>query len=214
MPWRNDADPSEPAENTYRRGDLEWMQHLPNAATNHEFRCRFCKFATKDPRLFLRHLDIQACLRPFQCQHCPKAFYNKYGRTRHEKTHANKTSGRRPSTLEPEGPARGDDKPYTCQLCSKALGSKTGWRSHLRMHTGYGLHECPTCSKAFVDRTALGIHMRRHTGDKPFGCAHCSKRFASKGEVRIHTKAHERHAVQVPTLPGGKRFEQRPKAPQ
>ncbi|CAN8001737.1 unnamed protein product, partial [Ixodes hexagonus] len=173
------SEPTKPAKHTSEQAYPGWMQLVSYAAVKKQFQCCFCPFGTKDSRLLLRHLDVQACLGLYQCQHCTETFHTKYARTRHAK---------KAHVLASQSQA--NEKPFSCHLCSKAFHSKDGWSSHVRLHTGVGLHKCTVCQIACTSPGNLVIHMRKHTGEKPFKCDHCPRCFAAKKQLVNHTRMH------------------------
>ncbi|XP_043845571.1 zinc finger protein 829-like [Dromiciops gliroides] len=182
------------------RGQVLWMPERDgprNTYPDWELSLQTKKSATKmsisaeesSQERFTRHDDFVAKLgetwevgdsfdtpnseeKPYECDHCGKAFHQRTGLTNHQKIHTG-------------------DKPFECNVCGKAFRRSTHLTRHQRIHTGEKPYECNKCGKAFHRRTGLNEHQKIHTGEKPYECKACGMAFRwSTGLLRhqaIHT---------------------------
>lgn len=81
--------------------------------------------------------------RPWQCEHCAKAFLHKETYRAHVRRHTG-------------------EKPFSCELCNKAFTENWALKKHQRIHTGERPYKCEHCGKAFADSSNLAKHCKAH----------------------------------------------------
>ena len=141
--------------------------------------------------------------RPFQCQHCNKAFIQKVHLQRHEKLHAPRE---RPFSCDTCGRSFFDkaklklhakvhavvNLTYPCSFgdCTQEFSSVMHVKAHEQTHMGQKTHACQFCQKLFTSKSNCKTHERIHTGERPFPCRFCPMAFAYKSHLVAHERIH------------------------
>ncbi|KAL6084391.1 hypothetical protein STEG23_029615 [Scotinomys teguina] len=109
--------------------------------------------------------------KPYECNHCGKAFARHSHLQCHKRTHTG-------------------EKPSECNQCGKAFADHSTFQHHKRTHTREKHYECNQCGKAFARHNHLQCHKRTHTGEKPYECNQCGKAFTWLISLKIHKRTH------------------------
>lgn len=113
-----------------------------------------------------------------KCEHCPKAFCNRYILECHVRDiHM------------------GQKKSYLCSTCGKSFTTKHSLAEHTNAHTGVKPHVCEHCGKSFSYESALRDHRYTHTDAKHFWCNHCQKGFSQRSGLKMHMRIHRQHKM-------------------
>ncbi|GAB1303422.1 Zinc finger protein 997 [Apodemus speciosus] len=83
-----------------------------------------------------RHVRRHSEEKPYECNHCGKAFASSSLLQRHKRTHTG-------------------EKPYECNQCGKAFAQYSTLQYHKKTHTGEKPYECDQCGKAFASHSNL-----------------------------------------------------------
>ncbi|XP_072472232.1 zinc finger protein 426-like isoform X2 [Notamacropus eugenii] len=119
----------------------------------------------------IRHQEITATVKPFECKECGKSFRGKRYLENHLRTHTG-------------------EKPFECSECGKAFSASQYLSRHQIIHIDLKPFQCNECGKAFRMNDHLKMHQRIHTGEKPFECNKCEKAFSHRGSLSRHQRVH------------------------
>ena len=106
--------------NMHMKNDCEKKESLKNnerKCTEKDYCCRYCgeKFATSSGGDLEKHLRTHSGERPYQCEHCGKAFKTNSDLKKHLRTHSG-------------------ERPYQCEHCGKGFTQNSSLKKHLRTH--------------------------------------------------------------------------------
>jgi len=79
--------------------------------------------------------------RQFACSECSKTFPQKWGLTRHMRTHTGQ-------------------RPHTCETCNKSFTQLCALRRHEQTHDETLRWDCPNCDKSFKLKEYMLVHLR------------------------------------------------------
>ena len=94
--------------------------------------------------------------KPYQCNHCDKAFIKNSDLMRYVMT-----------------PTK--QKSYQCNHCKNAYSNNFDLKKHMRTHTGEKPLQCCNCDKTFSNSSDLLRHVSTHTGEKQDQCSNNDK---------------------------------------
>ena len=137
--------------------------------------------------------------KPFQCNHCDKAFSNKSQFKTLARNHINAATvirlfhkivlfifiGRLKL-------AHTRTIPYRYSYCGKTFTQGTPLHIHLKSQTGVRLYQYNHFNKLFSQISYLWTHMRTHTAEKPYQYSYCSKAFSKRPHIQSHMKIQTR----------------------
>merc|ERR1712129_26511 len=126
----------------------------------------------KSRPMFVLHLRRDHLkLRPHQCLHCDKKFFEKQSLEQHQRVHDGK-------------------KPFMCKHCGARFSGSSSMNTHIRtIHLKIKRFPCPHCEKKFGSLSALRSHAAAiHADDamSRFECHVCKKRFYQKNVYFKH----------------------------
>ena len=139
-----------------------------------------------------QHMLIHTGEALFRCDHCQKAFVEKYLLKYHIVTHL----GRTPT--------------HKCVVCRKSFTSSRILQQHFLVHTGDKLYKgnWPDGNKAFTMKSQLRYHLMQHNGDNSHRCEICGKSFVPKKKFKDAFFSSFRHA-EIPISVCQKKFRQK-----
>eukprot|EP00730_Choanoeca_flexa_P014208 TRINITY_DN6127_c0_g1_i1.p1 TRINITY_DN6127_c0_g1~~TRINITY_DN6127_c0_g1_i1.p1 ORF type:complete len:405 (+),score=66.24 TRINITY_DN6127_c0_g1_i1:223-1437(+) len=120
----------------------------------------------------LKKVCIDANLKPFKCELCPKAYKRKSELKIHTRSHTG-------------------EKPFKCSQCDKAFPKRSHLTRHERTHAGIKPYKCGICQKRHARASDLKVHLRTHSGERPYACAICNKTFRTSSHCRMHERTHD-----------------------
>ena len=134
-------------------------------------RCEICGNFYSSSTALNTHMELHTMKeKPFKCEKCTSAFYNKHQLKSHVKmVH---------------------EEPSKCKICHAPLrGAPAVIRKHmLNVHGEKYMYECNVCDKRFEALYELNAHKKSHT--QSFQCNVCGKVFAHKRNYIQHMKRH------------------------
>ena len=133
--------------------------------------CEICGNFYSSSTALNTHMELHTMKeKPFKCDKCTSAFYNKHQLKSHIKmVH---------------------EEPSKCKICHAPLrGAPAVIRKHmLNVHGAKYMYECNVCDKEFEALYELNAHKKSHT--QSFQCTICGKVFAHKRNYIQHMKRH------------------------
>ncbi|XP_013163749.1 PREDICTED: zinc finger protein 43-like isoform X8 [Papilio xuthus] len=159
-------------------------------------KCCLCNEVYHNMKLLFQHMNVH--YRNFICTICGAGFVNSFRLSRHETTHAKKSSypcrqcgqtfaaeSKKKSHVNTEHKGIAGDS--VCQICKarfKNYYQKT--RHMMQMHNAEGI-KCDVCDKRFNLKSNLKLHMRSvHLKERKFECSECNMRFFVKRHMIGH----------------------------
>ena len=119
------------------------------------FRCAHCPRLFRVAYLLKEHMNIHLGIRPYKCQYCSKAFFDKDTKRNHEKTH--------------------EERKFTCDVCHMKFVRKANLRVHYRVHTGERPFECKVCGVRFRQQGDMMKHFKRHSEQERLAVANLNQ---------------------------------------
>lgn len=123
-------------------------------------KCTMCEKTIEKNRMdghINKHLDK----RPYECEHCNKAFYCKLLKRLHiTSIHTGIT--------------------VTCQICQSTFPSERSLYTHSLRHKNANRYKCDACEKSFNNANSLNRHKAIHSGVREWKCELCHASFYRK----------------------------------
>ncbi len=144
--------------------------------------CTFCKKKFISPSKLAVHIRrTHTGEKPYNCNHCEKAFITNIECKMHERIHTG-------------------EKPYQCGFCSKSFGDPSNFAKHQRIHTEERAFKCTLCDKSFKQPHHLKNHQSVHSKEKPFQCPDCNKSYTQRHNLKKHIQSHHPHLQLAPLI--------------
>lgn len=133
--------------------------------------CAICNKTYSSATALRTHMELHTMTeKPFKCEKCGSAFYNKH----QLKSHVKKVH----------------EPPSTCKICHAPLrGAPAVIRKHMmNVHGEKYMYQCKECDKQFEDLYELNAHKKSHTAT--IQCNICGKIFSQKRNYTQHMNIH------------------------
>uniref|UniRef100_K7F1R4 C2H2-type domain-containing protein n=1 Tax=Pelodiscus sinensis TaxID=13735 RepID=K7F1R4_PELSI len=180
-------------ESKYEKFFIKIERDYKTAAVPVIFSCKFCLFASPDPKLFVYHMKGHKGRRPYQCPQCDYSCVSLSYMLNHMYWHAGYGLYKCRfctffslyfASMVKHSYIHTGAKPYSCEFCQSSFTSTSGLKRHTNIHTGKKLCQRQQCLGLCVEEK------RTKSPPKSYTCDQCNIVFYSKGLLYFHKKFH------------------------
>ena len=179
--------------------------------------CECCKYATRKPRQFARHLRsmyhaVRAKTDLFPCTRCHRKFTTEEELVDHAIFHDTPKCIKCKETfetfeeLEEHQDAENHRIAHSCPDCKKVFSSKGNLVYHMRFHDPDAVSQCHLCDYTSPFIQDMRKHILRHEGYKPYKCSLCDFSTMVKSSLEKHMKTHTVRSKDVECDECGSKF--------
>ncbi|XP_041954909.1 zinc finger protein 420-like [Alosa sapidissima] len=197
------------ATKVYKKTDKSFRQHSRNKSYKnqpgrnhrHKNQCKVCGRVLCSASSLLHHQRVHKGERPFACDECGKAFFDKKGLRRHLFIH---TLDKRNRCSEDVAITKTDN--VDCEIDQQSMRSlqKTNQDQPRRISARKSKSvyrrqvdlEAPQPSSENIQQSSALLHHQRVHMDRPFVCDRCGKTFPDEQGLRRHSVIHTKRRHQ------------------
>ena len=140
--------------------------------------CKECDKTFSSSQSLQNHSRLHTGEKPYSCDFCEKAFYQKGNMLDHKLTHDKESEEIR---------MKREKRKVKCSDCGSLCASKAVLKSHkASVHSDATPFKCEKCDKSFKLSNGLRLHMVRHSDERLFECMNCNHWFKRKSELDKH----------------------------